>query len=182
MAKVPEQIQFTPAAAPQWKDEAAVQRQTAPLVSAGFSDLGTYNVDKMPGLVARILFQPQTRVSVQICEHPRGGGWVEFATRYGDGSSDYLSTMPDQGIAPPPFVRMSRADNSTPTDRLYQQHLAQRKSSGIKPVMGSEAIHEMEDAYMRYMIWKNNKGLTPEEVGHAAIKWAKAKQQAAGQS
>lgn len=182
MAKVPEQIQFTRAVAPQWKDEAAMQRQATPLVQSGFSDLGTYNVDKMPGLVARILFQPQTRVSAQICEHPRSGGWIEFATRYADGSSDYLSTMPDQGIAAPPFARTNRADKSSPTDRLYQQHLSQRKSGGSKPVAASEVVHEMEDAYMRYMIWKNNQGLTPEEVAQAMVKWAKAKQQAAGQS
>jgi len=182
IAKVPEQIQFTRAAAPQWKDAAAVQQQATPLVRAGFSDLGTYSVDKMPGALIRILFQPQTHVSAQICEHPRSGGWTEFATRYTDGSSDYLTTLPDQGIAPPPFVRTSRADKSTPMDRLYQQHLAQRKSGGIKPVAASEVVHEIEDAYMRYMVWKNNKGLTPEEVAHVTVKWAKAKHQAAGQS
>ena len=182
MAKVPEQIQFNRAAAPQWKDEAAIQRQAAPLVRAGFSDLGTYSIDKMPGVLIRVLFQAQTHVSAQIYEHPRSGGWTEFATRYTDGGSDFLTTLPDQGIAPPPFVRTSRADKSTPTDHLYQQHLAQRKSGGIKPVAASEVVHEMEDAYMRYMVWKNNKGLTPEEVAQAAVKWAKAKQQAAGQS
>jgi hypothetical protein len=181
MAKVPEQIQFTCVPAPQWKDEAAMQRQATPLVRAGFSDLGTYSVDKMGALI-RILFQSQTHVSAQICEHPRSGGWTEFATRYIDGGSDYLTTLPDQGVAPPPFVRTSRADKSTPTDRLYQQHLAQRKSGGIKPVAASEVVPEMEDAYLRYMVWKNNKGLTPEEVAHVTVKWAKAKQQAAGQS
>jgi len=182
MAKVPEQIQFTRSAAPQWKDEPAMQRSATPLLQAGFSDLGTYSVDKMPGVLIRILFQPATRVSAQICEHPRTGGWTEFATRYTDASSDYLTTMPDQGITPPTFVRTIRADKNTPSDRLYQQHLAQRKSSGIKPIAASEAVHEMEDAYMRYMVWKNNKGLTPEEVAHATMRWAKAKQQAAGQS
>jgi hypothetical protein len=70
MAKVPEQIQFNRAAAPQWNDEAAMQRQAAPLVRAGFSDLGSYTVDKMPGALMRILFQPQTYVSAQICEIP----------------------------------------------------------------------------------------------------------------
>jgi hypothetical protein len=182
LAKVPEQIQFIRAAAPQWKDEDAMQRQATPLVRAGFSDLGTYNVDKMPGALIRILFQPQTYVSAQICEHPRTGGWIEFATRYTDGSSDFLTTLPDQGITPPPFVRTIRADKSTATDRLYQQHLAQRKSGEIKPVAAGEAIHEMEDAYVRYMVWKSNKGLTPEEVAHTTAKWAKAKQQAAGKS
>ena len=159
-----------------------MQRQATPLAQAGFSDLGAYSVDKMPGLLVQVLFHPQTRVSAQICEHPRNGGWIEFATRYADGSSDYLSTLPDQGITPPPFARTNRADKSTPTDRLYQQHLAQRKSSGVKPVAANEVVHEMEDAYMRYMIWKNNKGLTAEEVGQVAMKWAKAKGQAAGQS
>ncbi len=152
-----------------------MQQQATPLVRAGFNDLGTYGVDKMPGVLIRILFQPQTYVTAQICEHPRTGGWTEFATRYTDGSSDFLTTLPDQGIVPPPFARTMRADKSTPTDRLYQQHLAQRKSGGIKPVAASEVVHEMEDAYMRYMVWKSNKGLTPEEVAHVTAKWAKAK-------
>lgn len=182
MAKVPEQIQLARAASPQWKDESAIQQQTAPLVRAGFNDLGTYSVDKMPGALLRMLFQPQTYVSAQVCEHPKAGGWTEFATRYADGSSDFLTTLPDQGIAPPPFVRTYRAAKGTPTDSLYQQHLQQRKSSGIKPVSANEVIREFEVAYMRYMIWKNNKGLKPEEVAQVALKWAKAKQQAAGHS
>lgn len=182
MAKVPEQIQLARVASPQWKDEATVQQQAAPLVRAGFNDLGTYSVDQMAGVLLRMLFQPQTYVSAQVCEHPKAGGWIEFATRYADGSSDFLTTLPDQGIAQPPFVRTNRAAKATPTDSLYQQHLKQRQSSGIKPVSPSEVIREFEVAYMRYMIWKNNKGLTPEEVAQATLKWAKAKQQAAGQS
>jgi len=160
LAKVPDQIQLSRVNAPQWKDAAAVQQQAAPLVRAGFSDLGTYSVDKMPGVLLRILFQPQTYVSAQICEHPKGAGWIEFATRYTDGSSDFLTTLPDQGIVPPPFVRTARAAKNTPADNLYQQHLRLRKSSGIKPVNQNEVAHEFEDAYMRYMIWKNNTGLS----------------------
>jgi len=181
LEKVPDQIQMLRADSPQWKDAAGVQQQASALVRAGFSDLGTYSVDKMPGVLMRILFQPQTYVSAQICEHPKAGGWTEFATRYNDGGSDFLSTLPDQGIAPPPFVRTVRADKALPIDSLYQQHLRQRKASGIKPVSPNDVVHEFEDAYMRYMLWKNNQGLTPEEVAQAARKWAKAKQQAAGQ-
>lgn len=182
IAKVPEQIQFTRAAAPHWKDEATMQKQATPLLRAGFSDLGIYNVDKMPGVLIRILFQTRTRVSAQICEHPRTGGWIELATRYTDGGSDFLTTLPDQGIAPPPFVRTSRAEKITPAEHLYQQHLTQRKSGGIKPIAASEVIQEMENAYVRYMVWKHNKGLRLEELAQVTAKWAKAKQQAAGQS
>jgi hypothetical protein len=182
MAKVPDQLQYSRAGAPHWKDEAAMQKQATPLLRAGFSDLGAYSVDKMPGVLIRVLFQPRTRVSAQICEHPRTGAWIELATRYTDGSSDFLTTLPDQGIAPAPFVRTNRAEKITPADHLYQQHLTQRKSGGIKPIAASEVVQEIEDAYVRYMAWKNNKGLKPEEVAAVTAKWAKAKQQAAGQS
>jgi hypothetical protein len=133
-------------------------------------------------VLVRILFQPQTYVAAHIAEHPKASNWIELATRYNDGGSDFLTTLPDQGITPPPFVRTVRANKSTPTDSLYQQHLQQRKSSGIKPVNPNDVAHEFEDAYMRYMVWKNNKGLKPEEVAQVVQKWAKAKQQAAGQS
>ncbi len=181
IASVPDQIRFTRAASPQWKDEAAMQRQAAPLVRAGFSDLGTFGVDTMPGVLMRILFQPQTYVSAQICEYPRTDGWTEFGTRYTDGSSDSLTTLPNQGTFAPPFVRTSHADTNTPTDRLYQQHLAQRQSSAIKPVSPNDVVREIEDAYMRYRVWTSNKGLTPEEVAQATVKWVKSKRQAAGQ-
>jgi len=182
LAKVPEQIVLSRVDAPQWKDAASIQQQASPLVRAGFNDLGTHSVDKMPGVLVRILFQPQTYVAAHISEHPKAGNWIEFATRYTDGGSDVLTSLPDQGIAPPPFVRTARADKGTPTDSLYQQHLRQRRSSGIKPVSQNDVRHEFEDAYMRYMIWKNNQGLKPEEVAKVAQKWARTKQHSAGRS
>ena len=81
---------------------------------------------------------------------------------------------------PPPFVRTSRAAKGTPSDSLYQSHLTQRKSSNIKPVSRNDVIHEFEDAYLRYRIWKKDTGLTPKEVAHSAVEWSKAKKQAAG--
>ena len=182
LAKVPEQIALSRVDAPQWKDAASIQQQASPLVRAGFNDLGTHSVDKMPGVLVRILFQPQTYVAAHITEHPKAGSWIELATRYTDGGSDFLTTLPDQGITSPPFVRTVRADRSTPTDSLYEQHLKQRKSSGIKPVNQNDAAHEFEGAYLRYMIWKNSKGLKPEEVAQVVQKWARVKQQSAGRS
>jgi hypothetical protein len=182
LAKIPGQITLSRVNTPQWKDAAAIQQQASPLVRAGFGDLGTYSVDVMPGVLVRILFQPQTYVAAHITEHPRAGNWLELATRYSDGGSDFLTTLPDQGIDPPPFVRTARADRSTPTDSLYQMHLQQRKPQGIKAVNQNDAAHEFEEAYMRYMVWKNNKGLKPEEVARVVQRWAQAKQQSAGRS
>jgi hypothetical protein len=180
LANVPEQIQLARVATPRWKDEATMQEQALPVVQSGFNDLGTFSVDKMPGVLVRLLFQPQTYVAAHIFEHPKAGSWIELATRYADGGSDFLCTLPDQGIEPPPFARTIRAAKGTPTDCLYQQHLNQRKPSGIKRVSQNEVVHEFEDAYLRYMIWKTNKGLKAEEVAKVALRWAKAK--GAGQS
>jgi hypothetical protein len=49
-------------------------------------------------------------------------------------------------------------------------------------VSQNDVAHEFEDAYLRYMVWKNNKGLKPEEVAKVVEKWAKAKQHSAGRS
>jgi hypothetical protein len=179
LAKTPEQVQLSRVASPQWKDELAIQQQASPLVGAGFNDLGTYGVDPMPGVLIRMLSQPQTYVAAHVYEHPRAGSWIEFATRYTDGSSDFLTTLPAQDITLPPFARTKHAAKGTPTDGLYQQHLGQRKPDGIRPVSPSDAVHEFEDTYMRFMVWKHDTGLSPEEVARVALKWRKAKQQAA---
>ena len=180
LAKVPEQIRLSRVNTPQWKDAGAIQQQVGALARAGFNELGTYSVDKMPGVLVRILFQPETHVAAHLTEHPKVGGWIELATRYTDGGSDFMTTLPDQGITAPPFVRTSRADKTASADSLYQIHLRQRKASGIKPVSQNDVAHEYEDAYLRYMVWKNNKGLKPEEVAQVVQNWAHAKQQAAG--
>lgn len=181
LARVPERIMLSPVDSPAWKNGAAVEQQAGPLLRAGFTDLGSYSVDKMPGVLIRMLFQPQTYVAAHVYDHPRVGSWVEFATRYTDGSSHTLTTLPPTGLDHPAWVRMIRADRSVPTDQLYQQFLREREWHNIKQVATGEVVHEFEDGYLRLMIWRQNTGITPEEVAQVALKWArKAQVKAAG--
>jgi hypothetical protein len=182
LAKQPEQIKLTRVSSPEWRNESVIQQQAAPLVRAGFNDLGTFSVDKMPGVLVRMLFQPQTNMAAHICEHPKAGSWIEFAVRYNDGGSDTLTTLPPTGIKPPDWLRTTRADKSTPTDQLYQQLLAQRRPKNIKAISTGAVAREFEEGYMRYMIWKNNHGISPEEVAQVMLKWVEKRQgQASGQ-
>lgn len=176
LARVPEQITLLRVDSPVWKNAAAVEQQVSPLVRVGFNDLGTYSVDKMPGVLIRVLFQPQTYVAAHVYDHPRVGSWVEFAIRYTDGSSHTLTTLPPTGLDHPAWVRMIRADKNVPTDQLYQQFLRARESHNIKQVASGEVIHEFEDSYLRLMIWRQNTGITPEEVAQVALKWARKSQ------
>ena len=47
-------------------------------------------------------------------------------------------------------------------------------------IQADEVIHEFEDAYLRHMIWRQNTGITPEEVAQVAVKWASKRAKAAG--
>lgn len=171
--RVPEQIALTRVDSPQWKHRAEVDRQSAPLLREGFADLGSYAVDKMPGVLIRMLFHPETHVAAHIYDHPRVGSWIEFANRYTDGSSHTLTTLPPTGLDHPAWVRTIRADKGIPTEQLHRRFLTEREWHNIKPVPAQEVIHEFEEGYMRLMIWRQNTGITPEEVAHVAVKWAR---------
>ena len=180
--RTPDQIKLTRTDSPAWTNGPAVEQQAAPLRSAGFKDLGVYTVDKMPGVLVRLMHHPETFVEAHIYDHPRVGSWIEFASRYTDGSSHTLTTLAPTGLDRPEWVRTIRADKSTPTDQLYSQFKTQREWHNIKPVAAEEVVHEFEDAYLRFMIWRQNSGITPEEVGRVALKWADKRAKAAGSS
>jgi hypothetical protein len=178
--RTPDQIKLTRVDSPVWTNGPAVEQQAAPLRSAGFKDLAVYSVDKMPGVLIRMMHHPATFVSAHIYDHPRVGSWIEFASRYTDGSSHTLTTLAPTGLDRPDWVRTIRVDQGVPTDQLYSQFKTQREWHNIKPVAADEVIHEFEDAYLRHMIWRQNAGITPEEVAHVAVNWASKRAKAAG--
>jgi hypothetical protein len=167
---------------PTWSNAAAVEQQAGPLRSEAFKDLGVYSVDNMPGTLIRMMAHPETNVAAHIYDHPKSGSWIEFATRYTDGSSHFLSTLPPTGMERPEWFRKIQADKSTPTDQLYRQFLTQREWHGIKAVAPEETIHEFEENFRKLAVWRQEHGITPVEVAHVAVKWIRNKQATAGTS
>jgi hypothetical protein len=150
----------------------AIERQVQALLSQGFVDLGNYGLDAMPAVSVRMLFQSGTHVAAHLYEYKENEAWTELVSRYDDGNTCALSTLPDTGIESVPWVQTMRADKGVPTDQLYHQHLAKRPASGIKPVKASEAAHEFEEGYSRIMGWKRERGISVQEVARAAVKLA----------
>src|SRR5271165_208635 len=140
--RTPDQIKLARVDSPVWTNGPAVEQQAAPLRSAGFKDLGVYSVDKMPGVLIRMMYHPETNVEAHIYDHPRVGSWIEFVSRYTDDSSHTLTTLAPTGLDRPAWVRTIRADKGTPTDQLYQQFKTQREWHNIKPVAADEVVHE----------------------------------------
>lgn len=180
LARTPQQVSLARVDSPAWTNGPAVEQLAAPLRDAGFRDLGAYSVDTRPGLLIRMMHHPETFVSAHIFDRLANDVTVEFASRYTDGSSHTLTTMPATGVKSAPWVRTIRADKGTPSDQLYSQFKTQREWHNIKPVAADEVIHLFEDEYRRAMIWRQNEGLAPEEVARVAVQWAHKRAKKAG--
>lgn len=180
LTRVPGRVSLLKTEFPAWTNQAAVERQAAPLRREGFEDLGAYSVNTLPGVLIRMMAHPQTNVAAHIYDHAKSGSWTEFVTRYSDGSSHSLSTLPPTGMEHPEWFRRIQADQSTPTDQLYRQFLTQREWHGIKSVAPEDTIREFEENYAKLAVWRQEHGITPGEVAHVAVKWIRNKQAAAG--
>jgi hypothetical protein len=178
LTRVPQQVSLEKTEWRNWTHESEVEQQARPLRQEGFTDLGAYTVNTIPGVTIRMMAQPETYVAAHIYDHPKSGSWTEFVTRYTDGSSHSLSTLPLTGVDHPDWVRKIQADKNTPNDRLYRQFLRQREWHGIKPVAPEDTVREFEENYARWAAWRQVRGITPKEVAHVAANWLHKKKAA----
>jgi hypothetical protein len=176
LTKLPEYVSLVRAESPDWTNHELVQQQAEPLLACGFQDAGVYSVDKMPGVLIRMMCQPETGVAAHIYDHPRSGSWIEMVTRYDDGSTHAVSTLRPTGMKHPNWFRRIQADKTIPTNKIYERYLPQRQQHGIKVVATSDVVREFEEVYHKLALWRQEAGLSPQEVAHVAAKWAKKKQ------
>ena len=177
LTRVPQQVSLAKTAFPQWTNGAAVEQQAAPLRKEGFEDLGAYLTNAFPDLLIRMMAHPTSFVAAHIYDHPKSGSWIEFVTRYTNGTTDTLTTLPPTGMDSPEWIHKIQADKSTPTDQLYRQFLEQRAQDGIRQVAPKDAVQEFEEIYSRIIQWRGQHGISPEEVAHIALRVAQARAQ-----
>lgn len=178
LKRVPQQVSLVRTEFPTWTHASEVEQQAAPLRSEGFEDLGVYSVSTIPGVFIRMMAHPQTYVAAHVYDHPKSGSWTELVTRYNDGSTDSLSTLPPTGMDHPDWFRKIQADKIIPTNQLYRQFLTQREWHGIKSVAPENSIREFEENYAKLSAWRQERGITPKEVAHVALKRLDKKQAA----
>jgi hypothetical protein len=176
LARIPTTAKLIPTENPNWQNRALIDNQTSPLKFRGFEDVGSFQVASMPGVLLKILFHQATSVAAHVYEHPKAGTWTEIATRYTDGRSITISDLPNTGVTAPPWVKTSRVVRGTATDQMFAQHTNERDKNGIKTLAPADTVREFEDVYARYMQWKQETGISAEEVARVA----KKRDQAAG--
>ena len=176
LTKLPEYVSLAFVEAPDWTNAELVRQQAEPLLACAFQDAGVYSVDKMPGVLIRMMCQPQSGVAAHIYDHPRSGSWIEMVTRYEDGSTHAVSTLAPNGMKHPDWYRKIQADKSIPSNKIYERFLPQRKQPGIRLVAASDLSREFEEAYHKLALWRQETGLSPQEVARVAVKWMREKQ------
>ena len=159
---------------PQFTNPGGIDELKNPLLASGFDYVGTFNVDKMAGVKIAMLAKPDDYVTAYIYEHPKAGIWIELVTRYQDGGTHSLTTLPATGIQPPPFVQTIRAAKA-PAGDLVRQLIGGRHAGDMKLVAASDAVSDFEQNYAKYIIWQKNKGMTTAEMAQVVQNWADKK-------
>jgi hypothetical protein len=160
----PDTIALTKLPAARWRNPADIEKLVRPLLNAGFTDAGVYSIAQMPGVLVQFLIKSGDNVVAQVHEHPRAGSWVEFITRFQDGTCCVLSTMRDTGLKRPDWITTIRPAALQPTDELYRRLVMERKNAFTKAITADTAPREYEAGYARYMAWRKGTEITAEEV------------------
>jgi len=176
LTKLPESVRLSRVESPVWTNSELVRQQADPLLRCGFQDTGVYTVDRMPGVFICILCEPQAGVVAYIYDHAHAGSWTEMVTRYNDGSTNCVTTLAPTGMRHPDWFRKVQADKAIPTNRIYERFLPLRRQQGIAPVATADVVSDFEHTYRKLALWRQQTGISPQEVAHVAVKWMREKQ------
>jgi len=172
VAVQPDRIRLGRISSPVWQDS-SIGEIISSLRTAGFTDAGVYSVDKMPGIKVAILAKPEDCVAAHVYEHPKAGTWIELVTRYQDGTSTTLTTLPSTGQNQPAWLTTIRAGKA-PAGELVRQFIGERRwrSGVMKPVSAEQAPREFEEGFAKYMSWRKATPMTADEVAPTVRNWA----------
>jgi len=168
----PDRIALSRISSPAWQD-ASVEQIISSLRASGFTEAGAYSVDKMPGVKVAILAKPKDCVAAHVYEHAKAGIWIELVTRYQDGTSTTLTTLPSTGQNQPAWLTTIRAGQA-PAGELVRQFIEDRRwrSGVMKPVSAEQAPREFEEGYAKYASWRKATPMTADEVAPTVRSWA----------
>jgi hypothetical protein len=156
-AGTPSRIHVRALAPLPFDDTAGERSVVAPLLSAGFSDLGSFCVEELPALKVHALMNVQEAAYAVVYEMQGPGVWLDLFCRYPDGTSVTYSPSPETGLERPPgkpIIRDRDADAAT----LYRRFVQERPTGPFVPVSAETFITRFETAYAEEQDWRNSRG------------------------
>lgn len=159
----PDTVTLTRCESPQWRNVAMIEGLANELAGDGFTEVGTFSVDKMPGVLLRMMVHSGANVVANLYDHPKGGIWTELVTRYEDGSWATATTLPDKGVPRPGWIRTFRHPGAS-AGQLYRELVQQRPAGAMKVITAANGAADFEQGYLSYMTWLKNRDLSSVDV------------------
>jgi hypothetical protein len=169
LARQPDQVHLREAGIGAWRDGAAAERLTQPLLELGYETVGVFTAPEVPGVVLRLLVMPRECVLATVYEHPRTELWVELATRYTGGTACAITSGQDRGLAPRPGHPVTHLPGADP-GLLHARLLALRPKGGMARVEASPAVRVFEEGFAEAMAWRKSQGISRGEVVRVAVR------------
>jgi hypothetical protein len=161
--KQPDEIHLTRRGPQVWSNPQQASALANPLLATGFDDAGTFAVEELPNVYVRLLADPRHSIAANVCEHPKGGLWLELVSRYVDGTVATFSTLRPTGLDPRPGFTMVNAPGLEPS-ALLERALAERPDKALQRVDASEAARLFEQGYGQSIAWRKRHGVSALEV------------------
>lgn len=146
LAEQPERITLVRVAEPAWRHPRTCELADRQLTAAGFVDCGGHVVREMPDLTLGLYAHPGERTYAVLYDHPRSEAWVEFVTRYEDGSlANYTTLEPMEVEIPEGSVHVAAPELSV--GELWRRMLAERPQRPMRECSRGAAARDFERGY-----------------------------------
>ena len=142
----PDRISLSRMSEVRWRNPVAREAANRQVEAAGFAGAGVYVVHEMPQLSLALYAHAAESAYAILYDHPRSGFWVEFVSRYEDGSvASYTTLEPMDVDVPEGSVHVAEPD-LRPGD-LWKKMLAERPRKTLRPCSRGHAAADFEKGY-----------------------------------
>jgi hypothetical protein len=141
-----------------WSKPDRVHALADPLPRLGYHDAGQFSVEEIGGLNLWAFVNPSESAYAVVYEHPAGLVWMDFVTRYEDGTS--LTTSNAEQAAELDHQPGHDKDYAPGLDAagLHQRHLSNRPRKPVQRPTAEGFARAFEAAYAQEMAWRNSRG------------------------
>ena len=153
---------------PTWADRDQIEFLAGPLRSAGFIDLGIFDVTPTP-IRLLALASCKDNIYAAVYQHPESGVHLDLVTAYQDGTFYTHSTSKQAGLLDQPQFKTTKSLPELGAADLLKRFLVERPQKAMLPATADAFPSLFESFWARDFDWRIARGgVTDEEIQRLA--------------
>ncbi len=151
-------VSLRPIEEPGWNDASALERLSRSLAGLGFQEVGSFEVEGLPGVAIRAWVHPGESVYAVVYEHRVSGVWLDFLSIYQDGTIvRYSNSRHGELLDHRPGQEDWFRPGLDPVE-LHKVMLAERPNRPLRKVTASTFVEDFENARNAEIDWRTSRG------------------------